>query len=57
MLLRPDHALKLSDGPGAPPSNYNTERPHSSLADHSPLREHAGGDFIPNPDRLVQFAY
>lgn len=37
--------------------DYNTLRPHSSLADHSPLREHAGGHFIPNPDRLAQFAY
>jgi putative transposase len=33
--------------------DYNTERPHSSLADHSPANRSHGGHFIPNPDRLA----
>jgi putative transposase len=37
--------------------DYNIERPHSSLGDDSPLTRRRGGSFIPNPDRLVQFAY
>lgn len=35
---------------------YNTDRPHSSLGNHAPLKHHEGGYFIPNPDRLAQFA-
>jgi len=32
---------------------YNNERPHSSLHDHSPRSPFPGGYFTPNPDRLA----
>ena len=28
-------------------ADYNTERPHRSLANHSPAERHRGGPFIP----------
>lgn len=37
--------------------DYNTQRPHSSLADRSPAQMHGGFHYIPNPDRLASFAY
>ena len=32
---------------------YNNERPHSSLHNHSPRSPFPGGYFTPNPDRLA----
>lgn len=32
---------------------YNNERPHSSLHDHSPRSPFPGGYFAPEPDRLA----
>lgn len=33
--------------------DYNTERPHRSLANRSPAEHHGGGRFIPSPNRLL----
>jgi putative transposase len=35
--------------------DYNTERPHQSLADRSPSDYPGGGHFIPGPNRLVSW--
>lgn len=37
--------------------DYNTQRPHSSVADQSPAAEWRGFHYAPNPDRLAHFAY
>jgi len=34
-------------------ADYNTERPHRSLANHPPAEHHRGGSFIPGPNRLL----
>ncbi len=33
--------------------DYNTERPHRSLANRPPAEHHRGGSFIPGPNRLL----
>ena len=34
-------------------TDYNTERPHRSLANRPPAEHHRGGSFIPSPNRLL----
>jgi len=34
-------------------AEYNTERPHRSLANRSPTESPSGGQFIPGPNRLL----